>query len=94
LIWVSSYYNSSVSAYILKQFADNACLQIDQLVATTLGNSQSGISHPEGVAVDSYGDLLVSNSSKNAITNTYTITAYNPNPFGVPDFQNPIQLQG
>jgi DNA-binding beta-propeller fold protein YncE len=68
LVYVSSYYNSSISAYTVQQFEHRACLPSHELLHTSLGNNQSGIAYPEGVALDGENDLFVSNSSKSTIT--------------------------
>jgi YVTN family beta-propeller protein len=72
LVYIASYYDSSVSAYTFEQLmAGGSACQTPAVLST----SSSAIAQPEGVAVDQYGNVFVSNSSANTITAYVNIAA-------------------
>jgi len=64
-VYVSSYYNSSVTAYSQQQITNGGCVTVPLF---TSRGGKSGIAQPEGVAVDLSRFVFVSNSSANTIT--------------------------
>jgi hypothetical protein len=64
LIYVTSYYNNSVSAYSLSSFSTIGTCPTPVAVS----GSGSQISSPEGVAVDTNGNVFVANAGNNTIT--------------------------
>ena len=66
-VWISSFYSSKVSAWEWPFNDDNNCPP-----PAFSSSSTSGIAQPEGVTVDGFGNVFVSNSSAN------TVTVYGP----------------
>jgi len=62
-VYESNLYNSSVNGYLLASFLGNECTTPNET-----STSNSGISGPEGLVIDSSGNIFVSNSASNTIT--------------------------
>ncbi|MGD0734859.1 MAG: hypothetical protein ABR976_06915 [Terracidiphilus sp.] len=70
-VYVTNYYAGNVAAYSLASIVNGGFIPQCPTPSETSGTN-SGISSPEGVAVDSYGNVFVANSGNS------TITVYNP----------------
>lgn len=66
-LFISSFYDSSVTEYTYTGQQNGDCP-----APLSISGSNSQIANPEGVAIDSHGNVFVSNSSAN------TVTVYNP----------------
>lgn len=71
-VYITDYYAADVEAYSYNSIVNGGILGPECETPTAVSGSNSQIASPEGVAVDSFGNVFVSNSSSN------TITVYNP----------------
>jgi sugar lactone lactonase YvrE len=74
-IYIANYYSESVTQYLLTNVTEGGNPFGECPTPIGVSGSNSGIASPEGLAVDSAGNVFVANSSSNTITVYSSITA-------------------